>query len=326
MAIEPVMRRTRRGISSGSHTVSAPSSAASRRCSGCLAAAMMVPAPVKWRSAATLQQAEGAGAEHDHDVALGDAGARAACTAHAVGSTITAASSLRSSGTDELALVGDHERAPAAAGVGAEAGLQPGLEVAEGDALAVLMSPGRAAGHGGSMPRAHAAEHRLEHDASVTVVEVADHLVAGHERERDDRLEVPARRRRSWPGRCRRCRRSRGRTRTQPGPGQLGRVDVGQPQRPDWLPPPGHERAGHVAGGESAGACVRTAAPSSAPARALVPWRPDRQQRPRATGRLRPVLHEPAALAGEGGEAVSGFTATGKPTASSMGRSLVESA
>ena len=51
---------------------------------------------------------------------------------------MTAASSLMSVGHRvQLAGVGDHLGGPAAAGVAAEAGLQPGLEVAEGDALAV---------------------------------------------------------------------------------------------------------------------------------------------------------------------------------------------
>ena len=45
---------------------------------------------------------------------------------------------------DQLAGVGDHPRAPAATGVGAEAALQPGFEVAERDALAQVGAPRRA--------------------------------------------------------------------------------------------------------------------------------------------------------------------------------------
>ena len=60
---------------------------------------------------------------------------------------------------DELALVGDHQRRPPAAGALAEAALQAGLEVAEADALAVVdPSLGARRAH-----RADAAGHAAEH-------------------------------------------------------------------------------------------------------------------------------------------------------------------
>jgi hypothetical protein len=68
---------------------------------------------------------------------------------------------------DQLAGVGHHLVGPAAAGVGAEAALQAGGEVAVGDALAQVDVP---AAH----ERAHrrdaardAGEHRDQHDAAI---------------------------------------------------------------------------------------------------------------------------------------------------------------
>jgi hypothetical protein len=94
---------------------------------------------------------------------------------------------------DELGLVRHHQRRPPAAGALAEATLQPRLQVTEADALAAVDVAGRARGADGGDPAGHAAEHGDDHDAGP-VVELADDLVPGGEREGDDRLEPPRRR------------------------------------------------------------------------------------------------------------------------------------
>ncbi len=70
----PVARRTARRSSPGSTTVVAPSSLASSRWAGCLAAATIGPARVKRRSAAMVSRPEGARADHDHGRPVGVAG------------------------------------------------------------------------------------------------------------------------------------------------------------------------------------------------------------------------------------------------------------
>ena len=119
--------------------------------------------------------------------------ARAPCTAQAVGSTMTAASSLHPAGhLVQLQVVGDQRQRPAAAGVGAVTRLQAGLQVAADQSLAVVGAPGRAGRQGGSMPRT-----RQCRTGSITTRRPSsasrDHLVAGHEGEAHDGLEPPRR-------------------------------------------------------------------------------------------------------------------------------------
>src|SRR5690606_21496179 len=93
---------------------------------------------------------------------------------------------------DDLGRVDDHLLGPAAAGGLAVAALQPGLEIAEGDPLAQVDATGPA--HGAR--RADAPGGAVQHgddDDPATVLEVAHDLVAGRERERDDRLEPAGR-------------------------------------------------------------------------------------------------------------------------------------
>ena len=259
-------RRTRRGSSSGSHTgVGAELAGQAASGGGSVAAAMIVPARRRGGARAAIvsrpsvpapstttvspsrigwreRGVDGAGGRLDHHGGL---------VAHVVGHGV------------ELAGVGDHRRAPAAAGVAAEAGLQPGLEVAEGQPLAVA-EVAAGAGRAGRVDAAgHAAEHRLQHDAAV-VVGVGHDLVAGDEREADDRLEVAAGACRRWStGRCRRCRPAgagRG-----PSPGRAGRAGRRRSSSsgPTWPPAPGATGAGDAGGGEAGRACGRSAAPSS---------------------------------------------------------------
>ena len=171
----------------------------------------------------------------------------------------------------------------------------------------------------------------------------ADHLVAGHERERHDRLEVARRAcRRWWPGRCRRCRpggagRGPSRGRAASG-GSTSRRRSG----PTLAPPPGTTATGRPWP-------PRSAATLRSNTSAFIGGRPgcgraDQRRWPvrRACGggrrsgsssrgappgALVQVLDEPARACGRAAASrVSGLTATGKPTASSMGRSLAESA
>src|SRR3990172_11317844 len=95
----------------------------------------------------------------------------------------------------ELRAVGGEDPAPAAAGVLAVAGLQPGRDVPERDSIATTGEAG-GTGRAGLEPAGPAAEHRREHHPGArreivhAVDELADHLVAGHERQRHERREV----------------------------------------------------------------------------------------------------------------------------------------
>jgi hypothetical protein len=90
----------------------------------------------------------------------------------------------------ELRAMGDEHLAPAAAGVGAVAGLQARAHVAGGDPVAAARETGGAVGARVEAP-SKTAQDRLECDPGplreiVDVVEeLADHLVTRDERERD---------------------------------------------------------------------------------------------------------------------------------------------
>ena len=112
----------------------------------------------------------------------------------------------------QLRAVREHQPAPAAAGVAAVAGLQPGLEVAHRHAVAAAVLAGRAVRAELGEPARRAAEHRRQDHAGaglqvVAVVEQLAHdLVARHERQRHERREVEGRlARRASRGRSRRC-------------------------------------------------------------------------------------------------------------------------
>ncbi len=88
----------------------------------------------------------------------------AACTAQAVGSTITASSSEKYFG-DQMHLGGmgyEAGRRPTATGVRAEAGLQAGSEVTEGHMRAEPVVAPSAPPTGGTQVAGDAAEHRLD--------------------------------------------------------------------------------------------------------------------------------------------------------------------
>ena len=136
----------------------------------------------------------------------------------------------------QLAAVGDEGLAPAAAGVGAEAGLEAGGEVADGDPAAAV-----GGARGARLARLDAAggagQDRVDHHAGAggqvlaVVEEVGHDLVARHERHRHD-----ARRSSGWcartgrRGRSRRRRRGGSAAAPSPGRSTLRLVDGHQAQ------------------------------------------------------------------------------------------------
>ena len=150
---------------------------------------------------------------------------------------------------DQLALVGDHERRPAAAGALAEPALEARLDVAEADALAVVDAAlGARRAH--RVDASGDAAQDGHHDGALPIVEIAHHLVAGGERERHDRLE-PARRPALDRGQVRAADARQARPHPHPaGPGETGRVDVTQGEGSDLGAAAGSEPARHDGGRE----------------------------------------------------------------------------
>ncbi len=89
----------------------------------------------------------------------------------------------------ELGGVGDERRRPAAAGRAAEPGLDPRLEVSGREVGVVVAVAGGGTVERGSEAAGLVTEHRFE-DHPGAVVEFADDLVAGDERERHPVVEV----------------------------------------------------------------------------------------------------------------------------------------
>src|SRR5918996_1535373 len=206
ITIDPVVARTARASSSGSHSTSAPSSLAQRRCSGCLAAATISVAGDRRRSAAMVSSPS----------------------------------------------VPDHVLRPAAARRLAEPALQPRFQVPECDPFAQVDVPGGALWAGRVHTPRGAREHR-DHHHPATVLEVADDLVSGGERERDDGLEV-ARRAAVDGGEIAAADPRQARAQLQPPRARhVGRVHVPQRQGPVAGAAPRTQRSRHhrrrVAGG-----------------------------------------------------------------------------
>ena len=124
----------------------------------------------------------------------------------------------------QLALVGHELGRPSATGGRAEAGLDARLEIT-GDEVSVVVAVARRRSVEGRWEAAcGVSEHRFQHDARA-VVELADDLVAGHEGERHDIVEV--RRGVAFDHRqvgAADARQARVDT-VPPGAGQFGRVD-----------------------------------------------------------------------------------------------------
>ena len=156
---------------------------------------------------------------------------RAACSAQASGSTSTASSSPRSSGTRvQLRLVRDQALAPAAAGVAAEAGLQAGARRRRRSCCGTARAgPAAHSVHGGEAADG-AAERGLDDDALAAPrpgPDLAHDLVAGDERRADVsvarcREALPESSARSEP----QMPVSVGRTGSQSGPGRARRADL----------------------------------------------------------------------------------------------------
>ena len=111
-----------------------------------------------------------------------------------------------------------------------------------------LTSPAAQAAQTGWMPRISQCRTGIEHGRGVPVRRaVADDLVAGHERERHDGLEV-ARRVAVDGGQVGAADAGEAGPERDPAVGgQLGRVEVAQPEGPDQAPAPGRDAAGDVA-------------------------------------------------------------------------------
>ena len=138
---------------------------------------------------------EGAGTEHEHAGAALDAGG--AGRMDGAGGRLDHHRRLVGEVRRhlvELTAVSDEAHGPAAAGVGAVAGLQTGGERPEGDPFAAALPALPAGCTKLSDATRLAAEHRLDDDSAPVEVApqyVGNDLVAGHEREADDVLEVP---------------------------------------------------------------------------------------------------------------------------------------
>ena len=99
----------------------------------------------------------------------------------------------------ELRAVGEHQAAPSAARLRAIARLEPGLEMPHRDPVATADMSCRAMIAGRVLPACGASEDARDHDplpgheVADVVEELADHLVAGYERQRHERREVERR-------------------------------------------------------------------------------------------------------------------------------------
>ena len=262
----------------------------------------------------------------------------------------------------ELTGMGHQARGrPAPSSVGTEAGLQARGEIAEGQVPAQAVVP---AGTGRTMGLdvpGGTTQHRLDYRPGAgrkagagvvhtTVLQDPDHLVTGDEGEADDVLEV-ARAATVQRGEVGTADPGQGRPEPVPGlAGQLGRVHVEELQRPDAGPPARAEDGGDPRGGEAGKVPLEDerlhrappgAAPGTrrrAPVRAAwltrLPYRSDlgvSSGPSGSNGRAPPRLLAQCSTCQPRRRAMaaslaSGLTATGKPTTSSMGRSLAESA
>ena len=194
--IAPVARRTALVASLGSTISFAPNAPAHSRCLACLATTATWPAFVSSLIARSVRMPT-VPAPMMTTFALGSRFARRAVwTAQESGSSRTALRFGEPVGDGvELRAVRDEHLAPAAAGVGAVAGLQAGAHVAGGDPVAAAVEA-RLAVVARVEAAGEAAQDGFERDPGAlrevvdVVQELADHLVAGDERERDQRREV----------------------------------------------------------------------------------------------------------------------------------------
>ena len=272
-----------------------------------------------------------------------------ACTAQATGSVVTASASLSPSGTAKSWLecatrpVDDHPPPVSAQ----NPVCSPGRMCPKARRPQLPTRPAAQAGQSGWMPRAAQPEYRLQHDtgaggqqlpvrADGVGGQAAHHLVTGHEGKarRSPRSSASCARPR-WTGRSRRCPTAPGRRGPSPLPAAAAR-----PGRPAGAAPARRRarirsstpRVPRRSGGGSArrGACSR--ASWSVPHLAMIALGDFTSKGPSGRGRCEP----PFALAqcstcqprrrAIAARRASGLTATGKPTASSMARSLAESA
>ena len=149
-------------------------------------------------------QSEGSGADHGHNIAGGDTGGQD--SVHGTRGRLNHYGVLvaeRVRHGVELAGMGDEGSSrPAAAGIGAEPGLESGAERARSQIAAAAGVAGTALGAKRVDVSRRASEHRLDHRSGArlqgpprvvhaAIVEDADHFMAGHEWKRHHVLEVP---------------------------------------------------------------------------------------------------------------------------------------
>ena len=193
-ASDPESRLAALLCSPGLTTWSAPSSRASLRCEGCFATATSVPGRQSALMAAMTQRPKVPAPSTTTRSPPVMSAAQAACTAQAAGSTMTAASSERSSGISCSWLsCRDQSGGPATSRVGAIAGLEAGLDMAKGDPLTSSLAARGASWAEGLDPAGFTAEHGLEYGSPPVEgppLDIANDLMAGHEGKADDVLEV----------------------------------------------------------------------------------------------------------------------------------------
>src|SRR5215469_1066580 len=149
--------------------------------------------PPRWREEADSrdgEQADGARALHDHDVALARASPQR-CV-HTAGERLEKDGSFVGQAVGhrvELTLMGDQDFAPAAAGGGAVAGLEANRDGSLGHVLAEADAPFRTVPAGRRETTDATAQGRLDNHSS-TVVELTNDLVAGHEGIAGERVEI----------------------------------------------------------------------------------------------------------------------------------------
>ncbi len=210
------------------------------------------------------QQAQGSGPEHGDHVAFGDR--RPEHGVHRTGHRLDGHRVLvaqRSRHPVELALVRDEPAGrPAATGVGAEARLETGADVPEGQVAAIPHLPRLARRTRRLDAPGRASEDRLQHHTAPGRQRLplgtdhlfghdTDHLVARHEREGDDVLEVaraaPVQRGKVGPADA-----GQDRVDVHPAVGRrLGRLLLHQAERADAGPAAGSERRHHTCRGKA---------------------------------------------------------------------------
>ena len=194
-----VCRRTALVVCSGRTTSSAPARRGGRPLLLVLGRDDHMPGLGEELERHQRQDADRAGADHEHGLAGGDG--RPLRGVDRTGERLEQHGDLVRDGVgdrEQLRAMGHHRAGPAAARVGAVARLQTGFQVTDRDAVTTVRRAGGAV-RTQRFAASRAREHAAHHDAGarrqvITVLrELTDDLVAGHERRRHERREVEGR-------------------------------------------------------------------------------------------------------------------------------------